>query len=115
MYKIMVVLMIVGLVGCASAGGFVNGRFPLPGNDLAASLQQMQTIAKNAAIVYDPSITDAEFDEWLAKRTFDQRRFKALVELYTMLAPAESLEDIGEYQKAMEASDAELRQILNSR
>tara|TARA_R110000764_G_scaffold83289_4_gene163782 strand:- start:1374 stop:1721 length:348 start_codon:yes stop_codon:yes gene_type:complete len=115
MYKVIVVLMIVVLTGCASAGGFVNGRFPLPGNDLVASLQQIHTIAKNASIAYDPSITDAEFDEWVAKRTFDQRRFTALIELYTMLAPKESLGDIVEYQKDMDASAAEFKAILKSR
>jgi hypothetical protein len=115
MYKIILIVAIMMITGCASTSGFLNGKFPLPGDDLASSLQQMQTIAKNAAIVYDPSITDEEFDLWVAEHTFDQRRFNALLELYTMLAPADQLSAVDEYKKSMAESDAEFRRVLKQR
>ena len=115
MNKVILVLLIMTFAGCASTAGFINGKFPLPGDDLSASLQQMQTIAKNAAIVYDPTITDEEFDQWVAEHTFDQRRFKALLELYTMLAPDDQLEEVSEYKRLMAESDKEFRKAVRSR
>jgi len=94
--------------GCSPIEGFVNGEFG--GNDYRNTLHKLELIARNSAIIYDPGITDEEFDEWVARHRESQRRFTALIDLYMALAPSDSLEDADEYQltigKAVDDLDA---------
>ena len=111
----LVVLFAVWFTGCAPMQGYLNGKFPLLGDDPANALQQMETIAKNVAIVYDPTITDAEFDEWVARQNYEIRRFQALLELYQTFVPQSELDATIELQETVNKAEQDLQEAVRSR
>lgn len=81
MKRLITLLSIVALfatAGCATVGG--AGQ--------PSVIDQMEFVAKNALILYDPSMTEADFEEWVADHDENRRRFVALFNLYTVLVPA---------------------------
>lgn len=85
------------MVGCTTTPiqGVVEGG--LLGNGEKNILNQMRHIAYHAAVVRDPGMTDAEFEEWVKDKTedefkewvarteYEQKRMRSLFSLYAVL------------------------------
>ena len=108
MKYLLAILILIASVGCTPVEGFVNGQFAGSGGDNA--LHQMEFIVRNAVIVYDPGMTSAEFDAWVADHEYNKRRFIALFRLYAAIVPAgeHDLDAITRLRKAMVESDKAL-------
>jgi len=115
MKKFILCLLLVcfGFAGCA---GF---QLPFDEHTLHQDPEQtiatLELIAKNLFIVYDPSITDAEFEEFVGEYEDWYRRYEAVVLLYNLYFPEHDSEAMDALAATVEASRANFDAIVAER
>ena len=105
---IILVVVLAMFSGCAPFEGVKNGFF---GKDHKATLAKMEIIVKNLIIVYDPSITDEDFEAWAEEHREQIRQFNALLALYEAMAPPDKQEAAFPLKIAIDARQAQLDAI----
>lgn len=105
------------LSGCKTVRSPIDAFYKssIAGDGYKNAMSQMESIVRNAVIVYDPEITDAEFEAWMARQNNTTSRFQSMLEIYKAFAPANESQSTAELESVMSDRDAELKSIINSR
>lgn len=103
--------------GCKTVRSPIDAFYKstIAGDGYKNAMSQMESIVRHASIVYDPEITDAEFDAWLARHNSTTRRFQSMLEIYKAFAPANESQSTAELESVMSQREAELKSIIDSR
>lgn len=110
---------VIAIITCLSFTGCQGFQLPFDEHTLHQDPEQtiatLELIAKNLAIVYDPSITDAEFEEFVGEYEDWYRRYEAVVLLYNLYYPEHDSEAMEAITASVEASRANMDAIIAER